>query len=112
MMLFKQKTSMTELMAMQVRIRDMRCEKGLDNDKGGVKSSNTGAVFPSVIPQAKHPEKWVDNTIKQAEEQETMGPELPDVSPLLFIDNQRALDILALHTLYTFIKNQFGYCPL
>ena len=103
---------MTELMVIQVRIRDIRCEKGLDYDEGGVESSITGVVFPSVFLKVKHPKKWLDDTIKQAEEQDTVSPELPDVSPLPFHDNRRALVMLRLHTLNTFVKNQLCYCPL
>jgi len=41
-----------------------------------------------------------------------VGLELPDVSPLTLNDNQRALVILVLHTLYKFVENELDYCPL
>ena len=68
----------------------------------------TGAVFLSIF----QPKKWLEDTIKQAEEEETVDLELPDVSPLTLNDSQRALVILVLHTLYKFVENELDYHPL
>ena len=64
------------------------------------------------LPEGKDQEKWPEDTIKQAEEQETGGSELTDVSLSTLKDNHRALVILVLHTLYTFFENELNYHPL
>ena len=64
------------------------------------------------LPEGKDPKTWLADTTKQAEEHETMELELPDVSPLSLNDNQRALVILVLHTLYKFVENELDYHPL
>ena len=37
------------------------------------------------LPEGNNPKTWLGDTNKQAKEQETVGLELPDVSPLFLI---------------------------
>ena len=85
-------------------------EKDFDYDDGGEQYDWSSISIN--LPDGKDPKKWLEDTIKQAEEQETVGLELPDVSPLTLNDNQRALVILVLHTLYKFVEDELDYRPL
>ena len=85
-------------------------EKGFEYDDGGEQYDWSSITIN--LPEGKDPKKWLEDTIKQAEEHETVGLEFPDVSPLTLNDNQRALVILVLHTLYKFVANEHDYRPL
>ena len=72
-------------------------EKDFDYDDGGEQYDWSSISIN--LPEGKDPKTWLGHTIKQAKEQETVGLELPDVSPLSLYDNQRALVILVLYAL-------------
>ena len=85
-------------------------EKDFDYDDGGEQYDWSSISIN--LPEGKDPKTWLADTTKQAEEHETVELELPDVSPLSLNDNQRALVILVLHTLYKFVENELDYRPL
>ena len=85
-------------------------EKDFDYDDGG--EQYDWSCVSINLPEGKDPKKWLEDTIKQAEEEETVDLELPDVSPLTLNDNQRALVILVLYTLYKYVENELDYRPL
>jgi len=98
---------------MQAIISDMRgLEKDFDYGDGG--EQYDWSSISMNLSEGKEPKTWLRDNIKQVEEQETVGLELPDVSALSLNDNQRTLVILVLHTLYTwaFVENQLDYRPL
>ena len=75
-------------------------EKDLDYEDGG---DDYDWSSPSIIlPEGKDPKKWLQESIKENEEQETetVDLELPQVSPLSLNENQRAIVSLVLYTLY------------
>ena len=79
-------------------------EKDFDYDDGGEQYDWSSTSIN--LPEGKDPKKWLEETIKQDEEQETenVDLELPDVSPLSLNDNQRAIVSLVLQTLYNLIE--------
>ena len=87
-------------------------EKDFDYDDGGddYDWSNTCII----LPEGKDPKKWLQESIKENEEQETetVDLELPQVSPLSLNENQRAIVSLVLYTLYNFVENPQDYHPL
>ena len=87
-------------------------EKDFDYDDGGEQYDWSSISID--LPEGKDPKTWLQERIKQDEEQQTenVGLELPDVSPLSLNDNQRALVCLVLQTLYTFVENPNDYQPL
>ena len=78
-------------------------EKDFDYDDGG-KQYDWSSISID-LPEGKDLKTWLQERIKQDEEQQTenVGHELPDVSPLSLNDNQRALVCQVLQTLYTFL---------
>ena len=87
-------------------------EKDFDYDDGGEQYDWSSISID--LPEGKDPKTWLQERIKQDEEQQTenVGLELPDVSPLSLNDNQRALVCLVLQTLYNFVENPNDYQPL
>ena len=87
-------------------------EKDFDYDDGGEQYDWSSLSID--LPEGKDPKTWLQERIKQDEEQQTenVGLELPDVSPLSLNDNQRALVCLVLQTLYNFVENPNDYQPL
>ncbi|KAL9956688.1 hypothetical protein ACROYT_G038207 [Oculina patagonica] len=87
-------------------------EKDFDYDDGG-EQYNWSSISIN-LPEGKDPKKWLEESIKEDEEQEmeVVDLELPDVSPLSLNDDQRAIVSLVLHTLYNLIENQQDYHPL
>ena len=65
-----------------------------------------------ILPEGKDPKKWLEEMIKEDQERQTIGLELPQVSPFSLNENQRAIVSLVLHTLYNFVENRQGYRPL
>ena len=87
-------------------------EKDFDYDDGG---DDYDWSSPSIIlPEGKDPKRWLQESIKENEEQETetVDLELPQVSPLSLNENQRAIVSLVLYTLYNFVENPQDYHPL
>jgi len=85
-------------------------EKDFDYDDGGEQCDWSSISIN--FPEGKDPKKWLEDIIKQAEEQGTVGLELADVSPLTLNDTQRALVILVFYTLCKFVENELDYHPL
>ena len=67
-----------------------------------------------ILPEGKDPKKWLQDSIKENEEQETktVDLELPPVSPLSLNENRRAIVSLVLYTLFNFVENPQDYHPL
>ena len=65
-----------------------------------------------ILPEGKDPKKWLEEMIKEDEERQTIGLELPQVSLFSLNENQRAIVSLVLHTLYNFVENRQGYHSL
>ena len=87
-------------------------EKDFGYDDGG---DDYDWSSPSIIlPEGKDPKRWLQESIKENEEQETetVDLELPQVSPLSLNENQRAIVSLVLYTLYNFVENPQDYHPL
>ena len=72
------------------------------------------AVPCMILPERKDPKKWLQETIKENEEQgtETGELELPEVSLLSLNENQRAIVSLVLRTLYNYVEDRQDYHPL
>ena len=87
-------------------------EKDLDYDDGGEQYDWNSTCI--VLPEGKDPKKWLEEMIKEDEERETetVGLELPQVSPFSLNENQRAIVSLVLYTLYNFVENRPDYHPL
>ena len=85
-------------------------EKDLDYDDGGEDYDWNSTCF--VLPEGKDPKKRLEEMIKEDEERQTVGLELQEMSPFFLNENQRAIVSPVLHTLYNFVENQQGYCPL
>ena len=87
-------------------------EKDFDYDDGGDDYDWSSTCI--ILPEGKDPKKWLQESIKENEEQEreTVDLELPQVSPLSLNENQRAIVSLVLYTLYNFVENQQDYHPL
>ena len=87
-------------------------EKDLDYDDGE-EDYDWNSTFIALL-EGKDPKKWLEEMIKEDEERETetVGLELPQVSPFSLNENQRAIVSLVLHTLYNFVENRPDYHPL
>ena len=85
-------------------------EKDLDYDDIGVDYDWNSTCI--ILPEGKDPKKWLEEMIKEDEERQTIGLELPQVSLFSLNENQRAIVSLVLHTLYNFVENRQGYHPL
>ena len=64
-----------------------------------------------ILPEGRDPKKWLQERIREDEEQEAEPEdlELPQVSLLSLNENQRAIVSLVLHTLYNFLENREDY---
>ena len=85
-------------------------EKDFDYDDGGEDYDWSSICI--ILPEGKDPKKWLEEMIKEDEERQTVGLELPQVSPFYLNENQITIVSLVLHTLYNFVENRQGYCPL
>ena len=85
-------------------------EKDLDYDDVGEDYDRNSTCI--ILPEGKDPKKWLEEMIKEDQERQTTGLELPQVSPFSLNENQRAIVSLVLHTLYNFVENRQGYRPL
>ena len=67
-----------------------------------------------ILPEGEEPTKWLQESIKADDEQETESADLdlPQVCPLPLNENQKAIVSLVLHTLYNFVENTEYYYPL
>ena len=64
-----------------------------------------------ILPEGEEPTKWLQESIKADDEQETesVDLDLPQVSPLPLNENHKATVSLVLHTLYNFVENTEYY---
>ena len=87
-------------------------EKDFNYDDGGEDYDWSSTCI--ILPEGKEPKKWLQESIKENEEQETetVDLELPQVSPLSLNENQRTIVSLVLLTLYNFVENPQDYHPL
>ena len=87
-------------------------EKDFDFDDGG--DDYDWSSTSTTLPEGNDPKKWLQESIKEDDEQEseTVELELPEVSLLSLNENQRAIVSLVLHTLYNFVENPQDYRPL
>ncbi|XP_068720423.1 ATP-dependent DNA helicase PIF6-like [Montipora capricornis] len=87
-------------------------ERDLDYDDGGEEYDWSSTCI--MVPEGEDPKMWLQESIKEDEEQEmeTEDLELPQVSLSSLNENQRAIVSLVLHTLYNFVENQEHYHPL
>ena len=87
-------------------------EKDFDYDDGG--DDYDWSSTSITLPEGKDPKKWLQESTKEDDEQEseTVELELPEVSLLSLNENQRAIVSLVLYTLYNFVENQQDYHPL
>ena len=87
-------------------------EKDFDYDDGGDEYDWNSTCI--ILPEGRDPKKWLQERIREDEEQEAEAEdvELPQVSLLSLNENQRAIVSLVLHTLYNFLENREDYHPL
>ncbi|XP_078350740.1 uncharacterized protein LOC144635515 [Oculina patagonica] len=87
-------------------------ERDFNYDDGGEEYDWSSACI--ILPEGKDPTKWLQESIKENEEQETETGELelPEVSLSSLNENQRAIVGLVLHTLHNFLENPQDYHPL
>ena len=87
-------------------------ERGLDYDDGGEEYDWSSTCI--MVPEGEDPKMWLQERIKEEEEQqmETEDLKLPQESLSSLNENQRAIVSLVLHTLYNFVENQEHYHPL
>ena len=87
-------------------------ERDLDYDDGGEEYDWSSTCI--MVPEGEDPKMWLQERIKEDEEQqiETEDLELPQESLSSLNENQRAIVRLVLHTLYNFVENQGHYHPL
>ena len=107
-MLLKQGNNQTGWMytvcAGQNRIYD-GVEKDVDYDDGGENYDWNSTRI--ILPEGEDPTKWLQESIKADDEQETESAnlDLSQVCPLSLNENQKAIVSLLLHTLYNFVEN-------
>ena len=84
-------------------------EKDFDYDDGGDEYDWNSTCI--ILPEGRDPKKWLQERIREDEEQEAEPEdvELPQVSLLSLNENQRAIVSLVLHTLYNFLENREDY---
>ena len=89
-----------------------REEKDFDYDDGGDEYDWNSTCI--ILPEGRDPKKWLQERIREDEEQEAEPEDLefPQVSLLSLNENQRAIVSLVLHTLYNFLENLEDYHPL
>jgi len=87
-------------------------ERDFNYDDGGEEYDWSSTCM--ILPERKDPKKWLQQSIKENEEQETETGELelPEVSLLSLNENQRAIVSLVLHTLYNYVEDRQDYHPL
>ena len=84
-------------------------EKDFDYDDGGDEYDWNSTCI--ILPEGRDPKKWLQERIREDEEQEAEPEdlELPQVSLLSLNENQRAIVSLVLHTLYNFLESREDY---
>ena len=87
-------------------------ERDSDYDDGGEDYDWSSTRI--ILPEGEDPTKWLQESIKVDDEQETESGDLdlPQVCPLSLNENQKAIVSLVLHTLYNFVENTEYYHPL
>ena len=78
-------------------------ERDFNYDDGGEEYDWSSTCV--ILPERKDPKKWLQESIKESEEQETETGELelPEVSLLSLNENQRAIVSLVFRTLYNYV---------
>ena len=87
-------------------------ERDFDYDDGGEDYDWSSTRI--ILPEGEDPTKWLQESIKADDEQQTESADLdlPQVCPLSLNENQKAIVSLVLLALYNFVENTEYYHPL